>query len=91
MRSRPTERISYRMPTFDLRGHPLIYFAGFERHIGLYPVRGSVAESLEEHLRPFKRGKGSVQFPLDHPLPVALARRIIELRVGEIGTDASRR
>ena len=86
-----TERISYGMPTFDLRGHALVYFAGYERHIGLYPVTGAVAEALEEELRPFKRGKGSVQLPLDRPLPVALVRRIIELRVGEIGSDVTRR
>jgi uncharacterized protein YdhG (YjbR/CyaY superfamily) len=85
-----TERISYGMPTFDLAGHVLVYFAGYARHIGLYPVAGPVADALEEELRPFKRGKGSVRLPLDRALPVALVRRIIELRVGQIRGDASR-
>jgi uncharacterized protein YdhG (YjbR/CyaY superfamily) len=60
------------------------YIAGYQHHIGLYPVAGAVGEALEEELRPFKRGKGSVRFPLDHPLPVALVRRIVRLRAGEI-------
>jgi len=79
-----TERISYGIPAFDLDGHPLIYLAGYERHIGLYPVTGAVADALTEELRPFKHGKATVRFPLDRPLPVALVRRIVQLRVGDI-------
>jgi uncharacterized protein YdhG (YjbR/CyaY superfamily) len=68
----------------------LVYFAGYEHHIGLYPVSGAVAEALEEELRPFKRGKGSVRLPLDRPLPVALVRRIIQLRAGEMEGGGTR-
>ena len=47
------------MPTFDLQGRVLIYFAGYREHVGMYPVIGAVAEALEEELRPFKSGKGN--------------------------------
>jgi uncharacterized protein YdhG (YjbR/CyaY superfamily) len=80
-----TERISYDMPAFYLRGRSLIYFAGYEHHVGLYPVTGAVAEELEEELRPFRHGRSTVRFRLDRPLPGALVRRIMQLRVGNTG------
>jgi uncharacterized protein YdhG (YjbR/CyaY superfamily) len=86
-----TERISYRMPTLDLDGRPLIYFAGFTRHVSVYPVIGPVAEALEEELRPFKHGRGTVRFPLDRPLPAALVSRIVQARAAEIGGHRGRR
>ncbi|MCJ7797713.1 MAG: DUF1801 domain-containing protein [Thermoleophilia bacterium] len=75
-----TETISYAMPTFDLNGHHLVHFAGYEKHIGFYPVPSGI-EAFEEELKPYKRGKGSVQFPLGRPLPTDLIRRIVEFRV----------
>lgn len=77
-----TETISYAMPTFDMGGHHLVHFAGYERHIGFYPVPSGI-EAFKEDLRPYKSGKGSVQFPLGKPLPVELIRRIVEFRVEE--------
>jgi len=74
-----TETISYAIPTFDLNGH-LVHFAGYKRHIGFYPT-GSGVEAFKEELKPYKSGKGSVQFPLGRPLPTNLIRRIVELRV----------
>jgi uncharacterized protein YdhG (YjbR/CyaY superfamily) len=74
-----TEKISYRMPTFVLKRH-LVYFAGYEKHVGFYPT-GSGIEAFKEELRPYKSGKGSVQFPLDRLLPADLIRRIVEFRV----------
>jgi uncharacterized protein YdhG (YjbR/CyaY superfamily) len=78
-----TERISYAIPTFDLNGRRLIYFAGFAKHIGLYPVTADVAEAFEQELKPYKRGKGSVQFPLDRPVPLDLIRRIVEFKMAQ--------
>jgi uncharacterized protein YdhG (YjbR/CyaY superfamily) len=75
------ETISYAIPTFDLDGH-LVHFAGYDRHVGFYPT-GSGIEAFADDLEPYKRGKGSVQFPLDQPLPVDLIRRIVEFRVAE--------
>jgi uncharacterized protein YdhG (YjbR/CyaY superfamily) len=82
-----TETISYAIPTFDLNGH-LVHFAGYEHHIGLYPT-GSGVEAFKEELKPYKQGKGSVQFPLGQPLPTDLIRRIVEFRVGQSTGKAS--
>jgi len=78
-----TESISYAIPTFDLNGKHLVHFAGYAKHIGFYPVPSAV-EAFNEELAHYKSGKGSAQFPLDHPLPADLIRRIVEFRVGEI-------
>lgn len=80
-----TERISYAIPTFDLRGSLLIAIAGWKHHIGLYPVNGHVAEALATELAPYRMGRGSVQLPLAKPMPVELVRRIVELRAEAIG------
>jgi uncharacterized protein YdhG (YjbR/CyaY superfamily) len=77
-----TETISYAMPTFDLGGKHLVHFAAFKHHIGLYPTPRGI-EAFEKELEPYKRGKGSVQFPLDQPLPTDLIRRLVELRVAQ--------
>jgi len=77
-----TETIRYSMPTFDLNGRHLVHFAGFARHVGFYPIPTGI-EAFKEELAPYKQGKGSVQFPLDRPLPADLIRRIVEFRVGE--------
>ena len=78
-----TERISYRMPTFDLLGQHLVYFAGYERHVGFYPLPQAI-ESFKDELASYKTAKGSVQFPLDRPLPVDLVRRMVASRVQEV-------
>ncbi len=76
------ETISYAIPTFDLNGH-LVHFAGYRNHIGFYPT-GRGIEAFRDELASYKGGKGSVQFPLDQPLPVDLIRRIVEFRVAEM-------
>lgn len=76
-----TEKISYRMPTFFLEGN-LVHFAAFKEHIGFYPTPSGV-EGFEAELARYKSGKGSVQFPLDEPLPLDLVRRIVGRRVEE--------
>ena len=77
-----TECISYAIPTFDLNGRHLVHFAGYARHIGFYPIPSGM-EAFKEELKPYKQGKGSVQFPLDQPLPKDLIRRVVEFRVRE--------
>jgi uncharacterized protein YdhG (YjbR/CyaY superfamily) len=84
-----TETISYAIPTFDLNGKHLVHFAGFAKHVGFYPVPSGM-EAFKEELRPYKQGKGSVQFPLGQPLPADLIRRIVEFRVGENTRRASK-
>lgn len=76
-----TEDIKYGIPTFILNGN-LVHFAAFKHHIGLYPTPSGLVEFAEE-LAPYKAGKGSVQFPLDKPLPLELIRKIVAFRVQE--------
>jgi len=75
-----TERICMRIPTFDLNGKWLIHYGGFEKHIGFYPQPEGIS-AFKEKLKGYKSSKGSVQFPLDKPLPVDLIREMIEFRV----------
>lgn len=75
-----TETISYGIPTFQLEGKSLVHYAGFEHHIGLYATPDG-HEEFESELSRYKRGKGSVQFPLDEPLPIELIKRIVQFRV----------
>lgn len=78
-----TETISYAIPTFDLGGKHLVHFAGYEKHVGLYPAPSGM-DAFQDDLKPFKTGKGSVQFPLGSPLPTELITRIVAFRVAEV-------
>ena len=74
------ESIGYGMPAYKLNGRPLVYFAGYEKHIGFYATpTGHTAFAAE--LSKYKQGKGSVQFPLDQPMPLELIARITKFRV----------
>jgi uncharacterized protein YdhG (YjbR/CyaY superfamily) len=75
------EKISYQMPTFALNGN-LVHFAAFKNHIGFYPIPSGI-EAFKEDLSPYKQGKGSVQFPLDQPIPYDLIARITAFRARE--------
>ena len=85
-----TETISYAIPTFDLNGRHLVHFAGFAHHIGFYPT-GSGGDAFREELCVYKGGKGSVQLPLDQPLPVDLIRRIVEFRVAQVTAKTAKK
>lgn len=76
-----TEKISYGVPTFHLNGN-LVHFAAFERHLGFYPTPSAI-EAFRDELAEYRSAKGSVQFPLDRPMPGDLIRRIVEFRVEE--------
>lgn len=75
------EVISYKMPAYKYRGI-LVYFAGYEKHIGFYPT-GSSIEHFKNEFTGFKFSKGAVQFPIDTPLPENLIERIVAFRVKE--------
>ena len=77
-----TETISYAIPTFDLNGKHLIHFAGYAKHVGLYPTPVGM-EEFRADFAPYKTGKGSVQFPLDKPLPVTLIERVVRYRLNQ--------
>ena len=75
------ETISYQMPTFTLHGN-LVHFAAFKSHIGFYPVPTGI-EAFKKELSAYPSGKGSVQFPLDQPIPYGLISKIVKFRVKE--------
>lgn len=84
-----TESISYGMPAYTANGRPLVYFAGYSHHIGFYATPSGHEEFAQE-LASYKQGKGSVQFPLNKPIPYDLIRRIVEFRVKENQLKARR-
>lgn len=76
------ESISYGMPTYKIKGKPLVYFGAFKKHIGLYAIPSGQSKFADE-LSSYKQGKGSVQFPLDRDIPFYLIQRMVEARVAE--------
>ena len=76
------EGFSYGMPAYKSNGKPLVYFAGFKNHIGLYATPTG-HEKFAAELKQYKHGKGSVQFPLDNPIPYDLIKRIVLFRFEE--------
>ena len=80
------ETISYMMPAFMQQGI-LVYFAAWEKHIGLYPpISGN--KTLEKAIAPYAGPRGNLQFPLDEPLPYDLIERIVKLRVKQDNAKA---
>jgi uncharacterized protein YdhG (YjbR/CyaY superfamily) len=92
-----TEAISYQMPTFKLQGN-LIHFAGYNHHIGLYPGSRPI-EAFKDELTKYKTSKGTVQLPLDKPIPVGLigkltkfcVKRNLEKAISRKGAKVSRK
>ena len=75
------EIINYGIPTFTLNGN-LVHFAGFKNHIGFYPTPSGI-EKFKNELSVYEGAKGSVQFPLDQPMPLGLISKIVKFRVKE--------
>ena len=75
------EKISYQIPTFALKGN-LVHFAAYKNHIGFYPTSSGVLKFKDE-LKQYKSAKGSVQFPIEKPLPVNIIKKIVRFRVEE--------
>lgn len=75
------EKISYQMPTFELHGN-LVHFAAFKNHIGFYPTPNGI-DAFKEELSVYKGAKGSIQFPLNEPMPYELISKIVKFRVAE--------
>ena len=74
------ESIAYKMPAYKLDGKPLVYFAGYPHHVGLYATPNG-HEAFANEFAKYKQGKGSVQFPHDQELPIGLVRRVVEYRL----------
>lgn len=78
-----TESISYAMPAYKLNKKPLVYFAGYENHIGFYATPSGHQQFISQ-LSKYKTGKGSVQFPLNESLPEKLIIAIVKFRISEL-------
>jgi uncharacterized protein YdhG (YjbR/CyaY superfamily) len=79
-----TETFSYRIPGFRLNGKVFVYYAAFTAHCGLYPMGATIRRAHAAALRNYKTSTGTIQFPLDRPLPSALVKRLIKARVAEL-------
>lgn len=75
------EKISYGIPTFTLHGN-LVHFAAYQKHIGFYPASSGIAAFAKE-LSNYETSKGTVRFPINEPLPMALIEKIVKFRVKE--------
>lgn len=77
-----SESIAYGMPAYKTYGKPLVYYAAFKSHLGLYATP-SGHEKFSQQLAGYKQGKGSVQFPFNQDIPYALIEEIVRFRVRE--------
>jgi uncharacterized protein YdhG (YjbR/CyaY superfamily) len=76
------EIISYGMPAYKLNGNILLYFAAFKKHIGFYALP-SGNEAFKKEISTYKTGRGSIQFPLEKPMPIDLITKIVKFRAKE--------
>ena len=83
------EKISYGIPTFTLNEN-LVHFAGYKNHIGFYPTPSGIT-AFKKELSTYKGAKGSVQFPINEPLPLNLVSRIVKFRVNESLTTKNKK
>ncbi len=83
------EAISYGIPTFKLNGN-LVHFAAYKNHIGFYPASSGVRTFAKE-LTAYKTSKGTIQFPIGQPMPLALIRKIVKFRVKENAEKAKKK
>ena len=83
-----TETIAYQMPALRADGRFLVSYAAFKAHYSLFPASDAVIAAGGEELAPYLAGKGTIRFPADEPLPLALVTKIVEVRVAEhLGHD----
>jgi uncharacterized protein YdhG (YjbR/CyaY superfamily) len=78
------EAISYKIPTYKLRGSPVLYFAGWKKHYSLYPATARVVAAFKDELAPYDVNKGTIRFPLSKPVPGKLIGLIAKFRAKEV-------
>jgi uncharacterized protein YdhG (YjbR/CyaY superfamily) len=74
------EKISYKIAGYELNGRKLVYFAGWKKHVSLYPIPAG-DEAFEKEVSRYADGKGTLKFPLNQPLPMKLIRKVVRLHV----------
>ena len=77
-----TEAISYGMPAFRYKG-PLVGYAAFPKHCGFYPMNPAVIVAFEKELAGYPTSKGTIRFPVDKPLPAALVKKLVKVRIAQ--------
>jgi uncharacterized protein YdhG (YjbR/CyaY superfamily) len=85
------ELISYNIPTYKLKGEPVLYFAGWKQHFSLYPVFASLLAALRHEIAPYVVSKGTMRFSLSQPVPAKLIGLIAEFRAKEVAAVCRRR
>jgi uncharacterized protein YdhG (YjbR/CyaY superfamily) len=85
-----TEGFSYGVPAFLYKG-PLVAYAAFANHCGLYPMSPAVIEAFRDDLQKYETSKGTIRFPLDKPLPATLVKKLVKARIAEQEKKKARR
>jgi uncharacterized protein YdhG (YjbR/CyaY superfamily) len=83
-----TEGFSYRIPAYRLDDKRLVWIAAFKNHVSLYPMTGKIRRAFAKELSGYKMSTGTVQFPLDKPIPVALVKKLLRARIKEVQAGA---
>ena len=78
------EHFSYGIPGFRLDGRPLVWYAAFKQHVSLYPVTAAIRRPLAVAIKGYETSTGTIRFPLDEPMPVALIKKIVKARAREV-------
>jgi uncharacterized protein YdhG (YjbR/CyaY superfamily) len=86
-----TDGFSYRIPQAKLGGKPLVWYAAFTHHVSLFPMTAAIRKANATALKGYKTSTGTVQFPLDRPLPLALIKRLVKARVAEAQKQGRRK
>ncbi|MFN2637560.1 MAG: iron chaperone [Gemmatimonadaceae bacterium] len=81
---RATESFSYGIPGFRLDGQVLVYYAAWKTHLSMYPMTAAIRRAQARELKAYEMSKGTVRFPLDKPLPLALVKRLVRSRITEL-------
>jgi len=81
-----TESIAYDMPALRSDGQFLVSYAAYKRHYSLFPASGTVVEALGDEVAPYLSGKGTIQFPASAPIPMALVRKVVSIRLAELAS-----
>ena len=81
------ETIAYGMPAYRLNGRFFVSYSDFKQHVSLFPASGLVREKLGDEIAPYVHGKGTFRFAADQPIPVELVKRIVRIRLEEVGAS----